>query len=198
MLELSNSIRLPWAHFLFDPAQYEDFPSTEPQNVSFSSSRWPAILPATHRHQERHPDLIQKCSPIFVRLAHYTPKCPYDRLQTEDAYLKGYLGYYGCTDAITRLLSSRRTALPDIIVDSPRYRTQFYIPPENSRRDDKCWLRSTILYPKISSTGASLSCALGSNRCSMPLREKRHHRASGQKLRGRVRRTPRCLLCCEQ
>ena len=94
----------------------------------------------------------------------YTEKCPYDRLQTEDAYLKGYLE--GIMDAQMQLPGCYllEELLPDIIVDSFRdAMPQFYIPPENSRRNDRAVVAQYYLCPKISSAERiSIMRSLGS------------------------------------
>lgn len=166
VLELfSNSIRLPWNRiFLFDRAQYEDFHPQNPECIfhlplAGNPARYaPVIRNAT-------PDLIQKYSADISFVGSlYTEKCPYDRLQTEDAYLKGYLE--GIMDAQMQLPGCYllEELLPDIIVDSFRdAMPQFYIPPENSRRDDRAVAAQYYLCPKISSTERiSIMRSLGS------------------------------------
>ena len=105
VLELfSNSIRLPWNRiFLFDRAQYRMY-------LSSSVSR--QSCPLRTRHQERHPrsdpEIFRR---YFVRrLIIHREMClrPASDRRCVSEGLSGR--YYGCTDAITRLLSSRRTA----------------------------------------------------------------------------------------
>ena len=140
VLELfSNSIRLPWNRiFLFDRAQYEDFHPLNPECIfhlplAGNPARYAPVI------QNATPDLIRKYSADISFVGSlYTEKCPYDRLQTEDAYLKGYLE--GIMDAQMQLPGCYllEELLPDIIVDSFRdAMPQFYIPPENSRRNDR-------------------------------------------------------------
>lgn len=113
VLELfSNSIRLPWNRiFLFDRAQYEDF---HPQNPECIFHLPLAGNPARYapRHQERHPrsdpEIFRR---YFVRRLIIHREMSLRPASDRRCVSEGLSGrYYGCTDAITRLLSSRRTA----------------------------------------------------------------------------------------
>lgn len=165
VLELfSNSIRLPWNRiFLFDRAQYEDFHPLNPECIfhlplAGNPARYVSVI------RNATPDLIRKYSADISFVGSlYTEKCPYDRLQTEDAYLKGYLE--GIMDAQMQLPGCYllEELLPDIIVDSfrdamPHSTFRPRIPGARA----VLWLRNTICVPRSlpqSASPSQLTCS---------------------------------------
>ena len=101
----SDTVSNPWNRiFLFDRAQYEEIAPQNPGCIfhlplASNPSRWHSVL------QKASPTEHAKYAGDVTFVGSlYTEKCPYDRLQTDSAYLRGYLegimdaqrSIYGC------------------------------------------------------------------------------------------------------
>ena len=148
----SDTVSNPWNRiFLFDRAQYEEIAPRNPGCIfhlplASNPSRWHNVLqkasPAEHAKYAGDVTFVGSL---------YTEKCPYDRLQTDSAYLRGYLE--GIMDAQRSIYGCYflEDLLPDSIVAEFREALPgFYIPPEKSIRDDRVAMAQIYLCAKIS------------------------------------------------
>lgn len=148
----SDTVSNPWNRiFLFDRAQYEEIAPRNPGCIfhlplASNPSRWHSVL------QKASPTEHAKYAGDVTFVGSlYTEKCPYDRLQTDSAYLRGYLE--GIMDAQRSIYGCYflEDLLPDSIVAEFREALPgFYIPPEKSIRDDRVAMAQIYLCAKIS------------------------------------------------
>ena len=160
----SDTVSNPWNRiFLFDRAQYEEIAPQNPGCIfhlplASNPSRWHSVL------QKASPTEHAKYAGDVTFVGSlYTEKCPYDRLQTDSAYLRGYLE--GIMDAQRSIYGCYflEDLLPDSIVAEFREALPgFYIHPRRPRCD-----------------GSDLS--LCQNFCAGTCS---HHAASGKSLSG--------------
>lgn len=148
----SDTVCNPWNRiFLFDRAQYDEIAPRNPNCIfhlplASNPVRWEHIIknapPSDHSKYA--------CDISFVGSL-YTEKCPYDRLQSDSAYLHGYLE--GIMDAQRNIYGCYflENLLPDSIVDAFRDAFPgFYIPPEKAIRNDRVTMAQLYLCAKIS------------------------------------------------
>lgn len=148
----SNSIQNPWNRiFLFDQAQYDTFSPRNPDCIfhlplASNPARWSSVI------EHAAPADIAKytCDLSFVGSL-YTEKCPYDRLTNAPDYLTGYLE--GIMEAQQHVYGYHflDELLPDDFVTAFRECLPgFYLPPEQSIRDDRAAMTQLYLDAKIS------------------------------------------------
>lgn len=148
----SHSITNPWNRiFLFDQAQYDEIAHRNPECIfhlplASNPTRWSTVIANASTT-----DIAKYSSDISFVGSLYTEKCPYDRLTDAPPYLTGYLE--GIMDAQLKIYGYNflEEILPDDIVDAFReHLPGFYIPPENSIRNDRATMAQIYLDGKIS------------------------------------------------
>lgn len=177
----SWSIRNSWNRiFMFDYALYEEFCSENPDNIFYlplgaNYSRLDSLIDTI-----REEDVEKFSAEVSFVGSLYTEKCPYNRLNQTDSYLRGYLdgiieaqlkvyGYNFLEECITdEILTDFKAAIP------------FYEFPERSNKNDKAAMAHLYLGNKVTeqerlrllkaiSENYTLDLYTGSDVSSLPL-----------------------------
>lgn len=148
----SESVSNPWNRiFCFDAAQYNTIVHRNPDCIfhlplASNPTRFLSVI-----RNASVADHAKYSGDISFVGSLYTEKCPYDRLTNAPAYLTGYLE--GIMDAQQKVYGYYflEEILPDSIVDAfCKCMPGFYLPPENSIRNDRATMAQFYLCPKIS------------------------------------------------
>lgn len=146
----SHSIRNPWNRiFLFDYALYEEFHHENPNGIFYlplgaNYERLDALIETiTEEDKERFSADISFIGSL------YTEKCPYNRLQESDSYLKGYLD--GVIEAQLKVYGYNflEECITDEILEAFKAAVPFYQFPEKSNQNEKAAMAHLYLGNKV-------------------------------------------------
>lgn len=167
----TTAIELPWNRiFVFDREQYREIVSHNPENVFH--------FPLAVNVKEKQ-EVIRNAS-TFVRRKFqsdvsfvgslYSEKCPYDKFQSENAYVKGYVdalmeaqrkvyGYYFVEEALTE----------EIIEEFRNHLPGFYISPLDNFLTDRSTVAQLYIGNKITAMERAITMEVLSEHFSMDL-----------------------------
>lgn len=146
----SHSVRNSWNRiFLFDYALYEEFSPENPQGIFY--------LPLGAEHERldslmetiTQEDQSRFSADVSFVGSLYTEKCPYNRFQGKNSYLKGYLD--GIIEAQLKVYGYNflEECISDQILEDFKHEVPFYRFPEKSNQNEKAAMAHLYLGNKV-------------------------------------------------
>ena len=146
----SHSVRNSWNRiFLFDYALYEEFSPENPQGIFYlplgaEYERLDSLMETiTQEDQSRFSADVSFVGSL------YTEKCPYNRFQGKNSYLKGYLD--GIIEAQLKVYGYNflEECISDQILEDFKHEVPFYRFPEKSNQNEKAAMAHLYLGNKV-------------------------------------------------
>ncbi len=146
----SHSVRNSWNRiFLFDYALYEEFSPENPQGIFYlplgaEYERLDTLMETiTQEDQSRFSADVSFVGSL------YTEKCPYNRFQGKNSYLKGYLD--GIIEAQLKVYGYNflEECISDQILEDFKHEVPFYRFPEKSNQNEKAAMAHLYLGNKV-------------------------------------------------
>ena len=146
----SHSIRNKYNRiFLFDYALYEEFSPENPENIFYlplgaNYSRLDPLIASISEDDKK-----KFSADVSFVGSLYSEKCPYNRLQEENSYMKGYLD--GLIEAQLNVYGYNflEENLSDQLVEEFKSKVPFHRFPEKSNQNDKAALAHLYLGNKV-------------------------------------------------